>query len=738
MMLANNMVIQWESESENSKFERVLWIDSSKNYVVLFKLEPDIKDKNFPYIKELSSLEEAITLNLASKRSNDPYAKIVDENYLDKYGKDKEKAWKIIKDLVEDEPDIYDSKLRGKLVEEAVEKYSTTKKTIYKYLKKYWRYGKTPNALLPLFNNCGAPGKSREITDQMLKDAKSKGKTIPKRGRPPLAAKYHPELIGYNVTKNDKKNMEKAIVKHYENYKRKFLTEVYSDYLAEFHSVIIRDEKFLDPSKKYPSLHQFKDYFYSRPNLRKTLIKREGENGYNLRHRPVLDTSIQSKLMGPGYVYQMDSTIAGVHLVNRYDRTKLILKPEVYLVMDVFSRFIVGFHIGLGHAWDDAKMALLDAFQNEMLDDEDVEMNQICYLPKVILTDRGPENIGVNSDKVIDSLGIRMATAASYRGDMKGIVEQEFNQLKQKIRHLPGFVKKGYKERGEKDHALEATLDIEDFIKAVKAIVDHHNYKSYMRNYTLDVNMVKDSLDPYPVNIWKWGIENRIGAFRQVSTELAIINLLPSKKATITEFGIRLEKQMYFTCEHAIKEQWFLRTGSKIGKKVELFYDVRNCNIAYLRLEGNYSFERCNLMPRSERYKNYRFEEAIGLITNEKVKLSVKLHEQNQVNIDLNKTLASIAKDSIQKTEEHMLNNNTSNTQRKKDRKDNRKVENELLRQSNSDALSEKIFKAFLERDGNPTFPEETNIEEDNFTPVYSKEKAYRDTLKGWKKMKGS
>lgn len=48
-------------------------------------------------------------------------------------------------------------------------------------MRKYWRYGKTPDALLPLYKECGGPGKKREITEKMIKEAEEKGKTIPKK-----------------------------------------------------------------------------------------------------------------------------------------------------------------------------------------------------------------------------------------------------------------------------------------------------------------------------------------------------------------------------------------------------------------------------------------------------------------------------------------------------------------------------------------------------------------------------
>ena len=90
--------------------------------------------------------------------------------------------------------------------------------------------------------------------------------------------------------------------------------------------------------------------------------------------------STQNEQIGPGSVYQMDATTLGVHIVNRFDRTRKISKPIVYLVMDVMSRMIVGCYVGLGTAWEDAKISLLDAFLNCGQFSSDVKMNLIRFV----------------------------------------------------------------------------------------------------------------------------------------------------------------------------------------------------------------------------------------------------------------------------------------------------------------------------------------------------------------------
>ena len=51
--------------------------------------------------------------------------------------------------------------------------------------------------------------------------------------------------------------------------------------------------------------------------------------------------------------------IADIYLVSRMNRHKIIGRPVLYIVIDVFSRMITGIYIGLeGPSWVGAMMAL--------------------------------------------------------------------------------------------------------------------------------------------------------------------------------------------------------------------------------------------------------------------------------------------------------------------------------------------------------------------------------------------
>lgn len=73
--------------------------------------------------------------------------------------------------------------------------------------------------------------------------------------------------------------------------------------------------------------------------------------------RGLLSTSA-AETWGPGARYQIDATLADVYLVSRLKRDR-IGRPVLYIVIDVFSRMIVGIYVGLeGPSWVGAMMAL--------------------------------------------------------------------------------------------------------------------------------------------------------------------------------------------------------------------------------------------------------------------------------------------------------------------------------------------------------------------------------------------
>ena len=75
------------------------------------------------------------------------------------------------------------------------------------------------------------------------------------------------------------------------------------------------------------------------------LKKRTNKIFYNKAIRP-LNSTVNTQVIGPGSRFEIDATIADLYLVSTSSRRNIVGRPIIYLVIDVFSRMIVGFYIG--------------------------------------------------------------------------------------------------------------------------------------------------------------------------------------------------------------------------------------------------------------------------------------------------------------------------------------------------------------------------------------------------------
>lgn len=86
------------------------------------------------------------------------------------------------------------------------------------------------------------------------------------------------------------------------------------------------------------------------------------------------------KAWGPLSVLELDSTRIDLYVVNGNNRSRVISKrPILYLVIDVFSRMVVGFYLGIENAsWNSMRKALLNSMTSkvEFCKLYDIEINE--------------------------------------------------------------------------------------------------------------------------------------------------------------------------------------------------------------------------------------------------------------------------------------------------------------------------------------------------------------------------
>jgi hypothetical protein len=359
-----------------------------------------------------------------------------------------------------------------------------------------------------------------------------------------------------------------------------------------------------------PSLRQFR-YWYEKDNdIFAVSRRRHTPRIYDKDMRGLLGTST-GEVNGPGDRYQIDATIADIYLVSRYHRDRIVGRPVVYVVIDVFSHLITGIHVGFeGPSWVGAMEALANAvlekvaycrgFGIDILPEEWPSVG----MPQRVLGDRG-ELAGRMVDTLINNFGVTVENTAPYRADWKGLVEQQFKLLPARFKaYTPGYIQQDYQQRGGNDYRLDAVLDVDQFARILIFCVLAYNNSHVLRDYPLAPEMISDGVKPTPIHMWDWGIARRSGRLRTYPADQVRLSLLPSDMAKVTVHGIRFFG-CFYSCASAINEYWFDK-ARQCGKwDVKISYDPRCMDNVWLQVPTEQSrFEVCSLTDRSRDHQD--------------------------------------------------------------------------------------------------------------------------------------
>lgn len=673
-MIAINSVFKY-IDSKNE--EKIRIIDIINNYVYITNVDGATSMPRKELIETI--LQDINAENLVLVK--DPFVRIIDEKDLSELQINKrEKDWEVIRTYWEfNKYDLLEKHLRTKKFEEISKATGLSVPKVKKLFSRYWQRGMNKNALLPDYINSGAKGKERKLAKNKV-------------GRP-KRADYYGELIeGINITSEVKQHFQIAINKYYRKNNKISLKETYTLMLRDFYSDIFKEDnkikhKVWDKSR-IPTYNQFYYWFRKLEDVKKDIIFRESKKEFDLKNRELLSNSKQ-ETDGPGTRFQIDATIADIYLVSSLDRNRIIGRPVVYAIIDVFSRLITGIYVGLeGPSWVGAMMALDNMVEDkvEYCKKYDIEVKEgqwpSKHLPEIIIADRG-EFEGYSVENLINNLNIKIENTSPYRGDLKGIVERNFRSTNEKIKHkTPGSIQKEFRKRGDRDYRLDATLTLVEFTRIYINIVLHHNNK-IIEKYPMDKEMIADEIVATPLNLWKWGVENRKGRLKIVDRELFRLNILPKGKASISRAGIRF-RGLYYSSEKAIQEQWFINLKVR---SVEIVYDPRNMNKIYIPHNNGTKFDECYLVDISIQYKDCLLEE---VIFNQELEAELRereLGEQNQNSINLEKEIEAIVKNA-KKEKSKAMNYSTSLNKKLKHIRHNRTLEKEINRKLESFNLS--------------------------------------------------
>lgn len=353
-----------------------------------------------------------------------------------------------------------------------------------------------------------------------------------------------PKIDDKPLTK-DEKNIRWALNKYFYNQKKNSLPTAYSMMLKE---------KYCDASgvllPEYPTIHQFKYFYYKNRKLQNLYISRGGLKDYQKNYRPLLGDGVQEYASAVG-MGMLDATVCDIYLVN--EQGNLVGRPILTACIDAYSSLCCGYSL----SWEGGTYSLRGLMVNILADKVEwckkhgvfIQRKQwdSDRLPAIFVTDGGSEYKSETFEQIAD-LGVTVINLPSYRPELKGSVEKFFDLVQNTYKkHLKGkgVIEPDFQERGAHDYRKDACLKMADFEKVILHCILYYNSQRIIDSFPYSTEMLQANVQPFASSIFEWG-KNQIGAnFIQTDSEQVILTLLPRTQGKFTRKGLMVNKMRY-------------------------------------------------------------------------------------------------------------------------------------------------------------------------------------------------
>ncbi|GAA5176215.1 hypothetical protein GCM10025771_10360 [Niveibacterium umoris] len=429
-------------------------------------------------------------------------------------------------------------------------------RTIKRWLCAWLRSGRNPGAVLRAFLDGDA--------DRLVKP-QERGKKRGVTGRVPKSASDAP---AHEVMASIVKAWDLYVVKQ----KKKWL-DAYHDMLIDIYRIPASafspndSGYFLDPAliDKYraPTWPQTR---YRFRQLKKAAFQRDAELPRGNRGKATDDA------IGPGF-FEIDATYFQIQLVSRLTKGKLVGRPTVYLIVDIYSGAIVGYSVTLENpSWATAALALYNCFSDKGAVFERLGLpyeakDWPCReLPNMLRADRA--ELVSNMGQEFPASGIRVETPPPMTPEAKGTVEGKHAEIKNPQRgrfDLPGRFAK-IRKRRDPDGKKAAALDILEFERILVEIIMDINREPVEAKRIPPDALPEGAKVASRIGFYEWGLTHRAGFTRKMGSHFVYEHLLTTTRATVTSQGIHAKGEV-FNCDR-LRELGYL--AAAIDDKVKL------------------------------------------------------------------------------------------------------------------------------------------------------------------------
>lgn len=410
---------------------------------------------------------------------------------------------------------------------------------------------------------------------------------------------YYAYLARGSLTKSKpresvrKPDYEAAIRKYYFSAKRNSLRTAYELFILENYTNkgVLVDE--------IPSWSSFRLYYFRhfRGDPQKE-IAREGLTAYQRNNRPLYGSAMQYReSVG---CYQVDETQGDIYLVSKWDRSKVIGRPNVYLAIDTASGLIAGVYVGL----DAGETALMACIANAAGDKAaycaayGIDLSPDDWpsrgLPSEIISDRGGEFVGDRINELCICYGIDRQALPPFRAEEKPLVERAMDLIQDSYKSMlrgRGVIGDDVGERWATDYRQQAILTLDEYT----AIVIHTIIALNKGRVLTDIGHLPVDAPNTPAALWKWLVDRGKSTLLDVDADELYRRALPRASSKLTRKGIVCNGLRYLPERGA---------ELTVGERVEYAYDAQDTSHIYVVGKDKHLIP-CTLAPSSSRYDGY-------------------------------------------------------------------------------------------------------------------------------------
>ena len=628
---------------------------SSKDLMTVVEME--CTALNILYFNPLEIIKK---INVEYELYIDETSKFVDINKLSEQTKESYLKKRNFINKVENDygPNFIELMGKGKKPDfiEAYTLYNISKATAWRLIIRYLQQGKSNNALLS----------SRK--------EKHKYKYNKKPGRKPLVEK------GIPLTDEVIKQFDEML-NDYKKNRNLTYSLIYDNLCYLYYSETKDGELIIKPASERPTYYQLYNYCTKKlTQQEKEIIKTSAHEFRN--DKRLLTGSPMTTISGPGELLEMDAQEMDVAIVSELDRSKIIGRPILYALIDVYTKAIVAISVSFEN---NSLLGMTNCLLN-LAEDKEKYCNQFGisninqdlwpsnFLPKIIRMDRGSDFKSAKAEQMLNELNIQRELVPGASGSYKGYIEQLWHQLnvtQNASLYNHGLIEKRY----DSTHYKKAVLTLKEITQIVISQVLVYNGLQ-LKNYPLTKDMVKNKIQPIPAELWKYGVTKNGNPRPIMNIKNFAYSLMSSPKASISRKGVCVDGLYYISSNKEFLELMY-KAGTR-SQKFECRYDERNISKLYYLNDKN---------ELKELYLNVNLPTQKDFINCTKVE---RLDFLNQKSINLsegeqrNQTLKSTRKAVIDSTVQNAKNLDTSTIKNKNDMRENRKKEQMLQRKTNN------------------------------------------------------